>query len=89
MRGRCAVYNPVDCQEINLPASEMTSLTNSRRKISVQSTTMFATNPSFDLTPNRCFVASLMTKMNASSWKKDRIAILYELQVCNRILQGL
>ena len=32
---------------------------------------------------------SVMTKMNASSWEKGRIAILYEVQVGNRILRGL
>ena len=49
---------------------------------------MFATNPSSKLTSSR-LAASVMTKMNASSWKKDSIAILYELQVGNRILRGL
>ena len=49
---------------------------------------MFATNPSFDLTSNRCFAASVTTKMDAL-WKKDRIDILYEVQVGNRVLRGL
>ena len=50
---------------------------------------IIATNPSFNLISSRCFVASVVTKMNASSWRKDSIAILYELQVGNRILRGL
>ena len=75
----CLSTRPVDCQDIILPASEMTSL--SEKKITVQSRMMFATNPSFDLTSIRCFVASALMKMNASSWRKRRIAILYEVQV--------
>ena len=88
MSGRCVcLHSAVDCQEIKFPASEMTSL--NKEKITVQSRMMFATNPSFDLTSNRCSAASVMTKMNASSWRKGRFAILYEVQVGNRILQGL
>ena len=34
-------------------------------------------------------VASALTKMNASSWRKGRITILYEVQVGNRFLRGL
>ena len=30
-----------------------------------------------------------MTKINASSWRKDRIAILSEVQVGSHILRGL
>ena len=54
-----------------------------------QSKTMFATNPSFDLTSSRCLTASALTMMNASSREKGRIAILHEVQVSNRILRGL
>ena len=74
----CLSTPPVDCQEIKFPASEMTSL-NKGEKITDQSRMMFATNPSFDLTSSRCFVACVMTKTNASSWEKGRIAILYEV----------
>ena len=49
---------------------------------------MLATNPSYDLTSSRCSAASAMTKMSASSWRKDRVAILYEVEVGNRIIQG-
>ena len=89
VRGRCVCLPPpVDCQEITFPASEMTSL-NKEEKFTVQSRMMFATNPSVDLTSSRSSAASAMTRMNAPSWKKGRIAILYEVQVGNRILQGL
>ena len=60
-----------------------------RNTIIVQSRMMFATNSSFDLTSSRCFAASALTKMNASSWRKGRLAILYEVQVGNRILRSL
>ena len=88
VRGRCVcLHTPVDCEEIKFPASEMTSLNNDEQ-ITVQSRMMFATNPSFKLTSSRCSAASAMTKMNASSWKKGRIAILHEVQVGYRILRG-
>ena len=50
----CAVgvlfTSPVDCQEIRLPASEMTSLEQLKKKITVQSRMMISTNPSSKLT---------------------------------------
>ena len=49
---------------------------------------MISTNPSSKLTTSRCWVAIVMTKMNALC-KKDSIAIMCELQVGNRILRGL
>ena len=88
----CAVgvlsTHPVDCQEIKFPASENDiSEQSKKKKNTVQSRMMFATKPSTKLTSIRCLVASVMSKMNASSWRNDRIAILYEVQVGNRGLQ--
>ena len=86
MRGRCAVHTPPSIAKIKFTASEMTSLEQLKKKnITVQSRMMFATNPSSPLISGHCLVASVMTKMNASSWRKDRVAILYEVQVGNRI----
>ena len=71
VRGRCAVYTPR-----RLPGDIFSGKRNDiseqmkKKKITVQSRMMVATNPSFYLTSSRRSAASVMTKMSASSWRK-------------------
>ena len=80
---------PVDCQEIKFPASEMTSLNKKKTKVSFQSRTEFAKNPNFYSTSNRRAAPSVMTKTKVLVWMKGTIAILFEDQLCNCVIETL
>ena len=60
------------CQKIKFLANKMPSLNKEEK--SLFSPVMFATDPSFDLTSSCCLVASVMTKMNASSLQKKIVS---------------
>ena len=75
------------------PASEIqiTHLEQSKKeKFTVHSRMKISANPSSTLITSRCLVAIVITKMKTNSlWTKESIAILYKLQVDNRIHQSL
>ena len=71
VRGTCAVNTPRRLPGDYISGKRKDISEQLKKKtFTVQSRTMFATNPSSKLTSSRCLVSSVMTEMNASSWKK-------------------